>query len=974
MQTAAPSFCICYNLTTVSFSSILIPVAQIVSLQELNGKTTLGYIEKQALPEVLDSYNILYQNTSHQRLLGICQDLKTQALTLRFQPKGKRKIKTIEELMHLSDVAKMITNYIHRKLAIFYDVLYKEQYPLSLQALRKNPVEIKRVHYGKNPVEALLSFTKTDEGIDYSFFLKKEDKHLLPCKHDIKILLNDPAWIYMDQQLFSLDRLNANKLKPFLDKDTIHIQEKNTRIYFEKVITSVIKKVDVISKGFNIIKKNQIHAFTFKIEHDFISNTLIGDIIFDYGSGTFAYSETKNTISEIAFDEHNTLQLLQTQRNRSAETEIAKNLLELGLVQTPTHHFEVASTIEGDSFAILQWFNHHKNDLTKLGFALAPIIINNQEINSDIPSLDLTSATHEDWFDIKGLVSLGTFEIPFAKLIPFIRDNNPYYPLSNGTQFIIPTAWMHKYKRLTDFVTVKDHKVKLPKSNYTLLKKVIDPSKIAFDEKQTIQYKTSPLLKATLRPYQLEGVTWLLNHYQQQLGACLADDMGLGKTLQTIALLVNTKDHLQPQETTPEVMQFDLFATPLEVKTYLKTLIVLPSSLVFNWAQELLKFAPHFSIANYTGSDRKKLTPYLNNYDVILTTYHTVLKDIEALERFEFSHLIIDESQQIKNKDSKLFNSINRIDAQHKISLSGTPIENSLSDLWAQMEFINPGMLGSYAFFKRYFKTPIEKQQDEEKIKELKELIEPFILRRTKEQVAKDLPEVLEHVIYTEMLPDQEKVYEIEKSAARNHLLQIDKLVSNNKIHIINTLTKLRQLSNHPRLLDKPIDSGKFNDVTNYLETLIKANKKVLIFSSFVSHLNLYQEWCIQEGIKYASLTGKDHSDARKQAVTNFKTQEDILLFFISLKAGGTGLNLTEASYVILLDPWWNPFIEKQAIARAHRIGQQNKVIVTKFITKNTIEEKIMKLQDKKKSLSDDIIATDAIPQYIDQELDQLLK
>ncbi|MFD2564199.1 DEAD/DEAH box helicase [Aquimarina rubra] len=534
---------------------------------------------------------------------------------------------------------------------------------------------------------------------------------------------------------------------------------------------------------------------------------------------------------------------------------------------------------------------------------------------------------------------------------------------------------MHRFKKLADFGKVNDNSILVNKGNYTLLQDIVPPEELEITDTIDVAYQPCSKLKATLRPYQEEGVKWLVKHNQNQLGACLADDMGLGKTLQTIATLVFSKEQLIPETEVPKTIKLDLFSDPLEIKTYLKALIVLPSSLVFNWAQEILKFAPHLTITKYVGSDRKKIVPYLETYDIILTTYTTLSKDISILQKTTFTYLVTDESQQIKNKESKIFKAINKINAIHKISLSGTPIENSLSDLWSQMEFINPGILGSYPFFKDHFKIPIEKHQNEDRIKELKTLIDPFILRRTKEQVAKDLPELSEQIIYTEMLSAQEKTYESQKSAARNLLLGID-TVSSNKIHIINTLTKLRQLANHPKLLDTQTEepSGKFKDVSSYLETLVKSNKKVLIFSSFVSHLNLYQEWCKSEGISFVSLTGQTKSSEREKIVHEFQENDSIPLFFISLKAGGVGLNLTKASYVVLLDPWWNPFIEKQAIARAHRIGQKNNVMVTRFITKNTIEEKILKLQEQKQHLSDEIIDINTIPDYIESDLLELLK
>ncbi|MHA7056157.1 DEAD/DEAH box helicase [Aquimarina sp. M1] len=533
---------------------------------------------------------------------------------------------------------------------------------------------------------------------------------------------------------------------------------------------------------------------------------------------------------------------------------------------------------------------------------------------------------------------------------------------------------MTRYKKLADFGKVKDDSILINKGNYTLLKEIVPPQEIEITTTIDITYLPSPKLKAILRPYQEEGVKWFVKHYQNQLGACLADDMGLGKTLQTIAALVFCKEQLTPSSEDTKTVRLDLFSDPLEIKTYLKALIVLPSSLVFNWVQEILKFAPHLTITRYIGSDRKKIIPYLETYDIILTTYTTLSKDITTLQKTAFTYIVTDESQQIKNKESKIFKAINQINATHKISLSGTPIENSLSDLWSQMEFINPGMLGSYSFFKDHFKIPIEKHQNSARIEELKILIEPFILRRTKEQVAKDLPELSEQIIYTEMLDAQQTAYESLKSAARNLLLGID-TISSNKIHVLNTLAKLRQLANHPRLLNMTTQdpSGKFKDVSSYLDTLAKSNKKALVFSSFVSHLNIYEEWCTSQDISFLSLTGQTKNTDREKIVNEFQENDSISLFFISLKAGGVGLNLTKASYVILLDPWWNPFIEKQAIARAHRIGQQNNVMVTRFITKNTIEEKILQLQERKQHLSDEIIDIHTIPDYIENDLAALL-
>ncbi|WP_438710142.1 SNF2-related protein [Aquimarina muelleri] len=964
------SFCICYNLVDHNLPGIpALPDAYVVPITENH----LGYGEKQATSQTLESFKIIYNDTPHEQLLNICSELKISALEQRFVITKRRKNLPLAEIAKDPKVKDVLLNYIQKKLYLFYSLITANDFPISFNAQRKDPFQNHRLSISNNALQPILEFTKTEDGIEYAFSLKDKDTLLIPKNHDIQILLNDPSWIIIDKCMYQIENLNANKLKPFFDKEKITIAKKHIKIYLEKVIIPIIKNVDVITHGFDIRSTNDITSYGIEIIQDFIQNTYVLKATFQYGEALFDYNSTKTTVSNVDFKKGEQIEITQIKRDSDVENKVISLLTSKGLEINSNILLETKNS--DDPFEILEWLKLHKAQLEKEGFVIKPPLIEDKTISTSTYDIHLNSKQEKDWFDIKGFVTIGEQEIPFSKFVKYIRLNDRFFPIDDDTVFIIPKEWMTRYKKMVDFAQVTDKNIQLPKSNYTLLKDVIPPEEIPIKDTLQNPYTQSSKLKATLRPYQEEGVQWLVNHHHHKLGACLADDMGLGKTLQTIAMLLFAKEQLTPVKEEVKKVRLDLFNDPLEVKTYLKALIVLPSSLVFNWAHEILKFAPHLTIVKYTGSDRKKIAPYLETYDIILTTYSTVSKDISSLKKVNFTYLITDESQQIKNKESKIFKAINTINTTHKISLSGTPIENSLSDLWSQMEFINPGMLGSYSFFKDHFKTPIEKHQDTERINELKNLIDPFILRRTKEQVAKDLPKLSEQIIYTEMLSEQEKEYESQKSAARNLLLGID-TTQKNKIHIINTLMKLRQIVNHPKLTDSDSDnlSGKFQDVTNYLSTLVKANKKVLVFSSFVSHLNLYQEWCRQHNITYVTLTGKTKGTDREAVVYEFQKNEAVSLFFISLKAGGVGLNLTKASYVVLLDPWWNPFIEKQAIARSHRIGQTDNVMVTRFITKNTIEEKIIQLQEKKKGLSDEIIDVNTIPQYIEQNLEELLK
>ena len=475
-------------------------------------------------------------------------------------------------------------------------------------------------------------------------------------------------------------------------------------------------------------------------------------------------------------------------------------------------------------------------------------------------------------------------------------------------------------------------------------------------------------LKAELRTYQAEGFSWMYHLYENQLGGCLADDMGLGKTLQALTLLLKikkTKSQLiVPQTGNNNQLQFSLFDEPTATAPMQPaSLIVMPTSLIHNWENEINKFAPSLKVYKHVGSLRNKsnsIASTIMYYDVILTTYGTLRNDAEMLSAYSFWYLILDESQNIKNSSSKTYKSIIEIQSKHKLVITGTPIENSLSDLWSQLNFLNKGLLGSLPYFKREFITPIEKKNDEEQQEKLQKLIRPFVLRRTKEEVAKDLPPMTEQIRYCEMTDEQREIYDTEKSAIRNAILK--NIESNglkkSALVVLQGLTKLRQLANHPSLVTKEnqMESGKFDEIYHCLKNLLAENHKVLIFSSFVKHLELLQAKIESKNWKYSMLTGKTKN--RQEVIQQFQEDPDNHIFLISLKAGGVGLNLTSADYVFIIDPWWNPAAENQAINRAHRIGQDKKVFVYRFITEDSIEEKIQILKSRKSALAEKFISS----------------
>lgn len=472
-------------------------------------------------------------------------------------------------------------------------------------------------------------------------------------------------------------------------------------------------------------------------------------------------------------------------------------------------------------------------------------------------------------------------------------------------------------------------------------------------------------LNATLRNYQEEGFQWLYHLKENDFGACLADDMGLGKTLQTLTLLLKLKREKQeifvvdPFEPASQMNLFGKDTKELAVQP--ASLIVVPTSLVHNWRNEIEKFTPLLKTYSHVGASRNKLVDMnliARYYDVIITTYGTLRNDRKMLSTTNFFYIILDESQSIKNPTSKTYKAVMDLKSEHRLVITGTPIENSLTDLWSQMNFLNEGLLGSLPFFRKAFLTPIEKMENIGQQEKLQAMIRPFILRRKKSEVAKDLPPLMEQVLLCEMTQEQAKLYDYEKSVIRNAILQnIDKEgMEKSSMIILQGLTKLRQLANHPAMIGMETEdgSGKFEEIFNMLENVIAENHKVLVFSTFVKHLELLKQRIEEKKWKYTLLTGS--TTKRETVIRQFQDDPENRIFLISLKAGGVGLNLTEADYVFIIDPWWNPAAENQAINRAHRIGQSKNVFVYRFIAESTIEEKIQLLKERKNALADKFI------------------
>jgi SNF2 family DNA or RNA helicase len=602
---------------------------------------------------------------------------------------------------------------------------------------------------------------------------------------------------------------------------------------------------------------------------------------------------------------------------------------------------------KGQSF---NWLNENREKLSSLGYSIRQNVKDGKKYFVGRSSISVEVNENKDWFDINAIIRFGEYEIPFLQLRSFILRKKKEFTLPNGEIAIIPEEWFTQYAELFAYIEDNDEKkLKLRKYHLSLIQELQSSNfaKVTISKKleklkdfeEIEDYPLPDDFKGNLRPYQKAGYNWMHFLNKFSFGGCLADDMGLGKTVQTLAMLQYQKQ--------------------LGVQN--ANLLIMPTSLIYNWEMEAKKFTPQLKIFNYTGTHRVKNPAQFEGYDLILTSYGTTRIDVALLKQYYFNYIILDESQAIKNPDSNIAKAVKELKSMHRLILSGTPIENSTLDLWSQMTFINPGLLGSETFFRNEFLYAIEKKHDELKTKRLYSIIKPFILRRQKSQVATELPEKVESIQYCTMTPDQEEEYEKVKSSYRNQILESieQKGMGGSQLLLLQGLSKLRQIANHPKMVDENYvgDSGKLEDVLYMLENAMANNHKILIFSQFVKHLSILKDFLLKEKIQFAYLDGSTKD--RQGQVELFQEDESIKIFLISLKAGGLGLNLTAADYVFILDPWWNPAIEAQAIDRAHRIGQKNKVFTYKFITKNTVEEKILNLQKAKQKLANELITTE---------------
>ena len=810
-------------------------------------------------------------------------------------------------------------------------------------------------------VYALFLFDRNENGIRYRIAIDHGD-HYDKLKGKTALVITDekPCNVVINKVLYQFFDIDSKKFAPFLTNDFIHIRKETENAYFEKFILNAVRNFHVRATGFGVKVVRELPKVVLNLGYSIMGDAVL-TLKFQYGmSQVFHENQTQAFVDmQRSGDDVNFVKMM---RQTDYEDECVELLKSFGFQTNDNINFKEsnAGAAVGDEsmYNLVEALGERVEQLANAGFELRQTEKKRYHIGGI--GLSIKAEERNDWFDLRGTVTVGGFQIPFQKLQRNILGGIREYELPDGTVAVLPAEWFVRYFELFRVGRVAGDTLSVKRQMFGLLHE--SGVEAAGVERLCNMFNVGNLpkaslpagLNANLRPYQLTGYYWMKLLKTNGFGGCLADDMGLGKTLQALTLLLDSsKDSFSVEvPTAPKGVQLSLFDVPRVLQKRPVSLIVMPLSLIHNWCAEAARFTPSLRVLAHVGQGRARDASQFNGYDVVVTTYGLVRNDCDLLSSYQFYYIILDESQAIKNASSKSYAAVISLKAKYKLVLTGTPIENSLTDLWAQMNFINPGLLGSQTAFRKEFAQIIERDPDSSRVIKLKAMVEPFILRRTKEQVASDLPPKTEQIRICDMSPEQQSLYESEKSIVRNKLLLslTDNNLNHNSALILQSLTRLRQIACHPRLAGFDEPSAKFDEVVRVLETILSENHKVLVFSSFVEYLNIFEEHLKNTGIGYSKLTGSTHN--REEVIDRFQTNSQVPVFLISLKAGGVGLNLTAADYVFILDPWWNPSAENQAIDRAHRIGQTKNVFVYKFVTAGTLEEKIITLQNRKSRLA----------------------
>ncbi len=870
-----------------------------------------------------------------------------------------------DELKFLNGVLKFQNNYNDEASASDLE---------GLKALAKNPLglsvylhdakistnisasSIKWVNFSVLDVDLVLSVAEKGDFYEVSGKLMIEGQSLFI--EDLVIKYH--YFIHLDNKLYLIDNPDFLRVIDFFKKhyDRMLIHKTKFDDFYETILSRLEEKVKINYSYLKPATKTQIEEKGFDLENEQIiylsesEDFVLITPVMRYSNTEIPILSKKQIIAKDKYGNSFTLR-----RDEEEELQFIANIVKQHLF----FEEQVNDGIRADCFYMhrkhfldIEWFLDafeawRSKGITIMGFNK----LNNNNLSQYKVEISIKVISGIDWFETIPKVEANGEAISLKHLHKSIRNKNKFIKLDDGTMGILPDVWVEKFTSYFNAGEVVDESIHTHKINYNMIAELYDEQ--LFDESvkdqlamyrkklsgpdQITPVKIPDSLNAELRTYQYDGVNWLNFLDDFNFGACLADDMGLGKTIQVIAFIL----------------------TQREKSAHNTNLVVVPASLIFNWQAEVAKFAPSIKIRTVYGADRLKDIHEFDQYEIVLTSYGTLLADIRFLKAYRFNYVFLDESQNIKNPDSQRYKAVRLLQSRNKVVLTGTPIENNTFDLYGQLSFACPGLLGTKQQFKELYSVPIDQFKDSKRAKELQQRISPFILRRTKEQVAKELPDKTEMVIYCEMGKEQREVYEAAVQDVKDYIEGVSEdELKKSSMHILQGITRLRQICNSAELLK---DDKFYGNASSKMDTLLEqienkaSNHKILVFSQFVGMLDLIRKELYKKEIAHEYLTGQTRN--REAVVSSFQDNPEVRVFLISLKAGGVGLNLTRADYVYIVDPWWNPAVENQAIDRTYRIGQEKNVVAVRLICPDTIEEKILKLQDTKKDLAGDLIKTE---------------
>ena len=804
---------------------------------------------------------------------------------------------------------------------------------------------------------ARLDLTPTDDGLELSLKADVGDTIIDINTSSSEIFGTDPYWLKTNTELakFSADYPH-HLVAQLITKTPVTIAKQQKSFFVEHYLVPLMQHLPLGGTAVNRQKLNApLEAKQLYIEEQ--AGDLAVTLHYKYGHMSLPhradYPNRTTTLDE-PLSNDDQLTLIEVKRDTEQEVAIyrATSSAKYGLKYAPktsNETFHLRASVDPVDFLLKKL-----PSLVADGYEIfGEDNLKSVRVNRHKPTVSFNVSSGIDWFDIQTVIQFGEIPVDLKTVRQSLRQKQRFVKLADGSIGEIPEEWLQKYRHLFHLGEQDGNTIRLSSHHLMLVDQLLaeaNQTEVDAQYRQRLQRLQSfegiaerPLPQGfvgELRPYQKAGVNWLHFLNEFGFGGCLADDMGLGKTIQVLTLLQSL--HEQDQTHSP-------------------SLIIMPRSLLANWEREAQRFTPNLKLITHFGNGRPKTSDHFTDANLILTTYGIVRRDLEMLRQYNFHYIVLDESQAIKNPNAKISKNVRLLQSQHRLVMTGTPVENSTFELWSQFAFLNPGLLGGVDYFKTEFSNPIERHNDQDAAELLRKMVYPFIMRRTKDQVALDLPPRSDRTIYVEMDSTQRKVYDKTRDDYRAKLLGLieQKGMSGARFKMLEGLLRLRQISNHPKLVRDKYrgKSAKLELLLETLQTLHAEGHKALIFSQFVQMLHIIREEMDKMGLSYSYLDGSTRK--RQDVVDAFQNDPDLTFFLISLKAGGVGLNLTAADYVIHVDPWWNPAVEMQASDRSHRIGQDKPVLVYKLITKDSVEEKILELQERKKKLVSQLITAE---------------